>query len=392
MSKLTRSQLIKYLSENPDEEVNLSDLEKFAFMQNTDAGDLYPYNTKSVVTDAEIGDLAPLDMFDNKPISHKKFSNNDSSIFNSCEEYMKLLKSRPDLVCRMRIKEICNLLEGKSSQSVINACFDFEHAIDLLEGDNTVVKDYVAKVLNKKDLINLYKKEKYDKAKEHRDEMQIKHSFILKEIKPPNFCGIKKKKNLIAKLGDISDEDYLEDYFSRFKDWVEDISVSYLGVSSKANFKVKLFSIVVAGRYLVNDNSAITKSKYLVTVVKILFRDCARTNNSITIGGLRTGRYKDILLDLEINLKQHCPELCIKNLCGDSVNLAELLRDLKALPDLLENLFIRLVQNADKNKLPNIKREEIEKLICQDQEGHIYLDDKVRLNVIVNLISFLVHF
>lgn len=184
-------------------------------------------------------------------------------------KYVKIMKEDSDFSNHRRVREICRLLEGNSKIKAFNTFFKFDYAVRFLNGEIST-DDVINEVrkFNKFVESNFEKrlmegKENYDKAVKLKNKIEsMGHEYLYNSVDRYDFHNtmkrlekmvnvkltIPKNKNLVKKVGNISDEEYLEDYLERFKEFVENIWKE-TGLPSEVSNEIKLFYIVVRGRY-----------------------------------------------------------------------------------------------------------------------------------------------
>lgn len=184
-------------------------------------------------------------------------------------KYAKLMKEDSDFSNHIRVREICRLLEGNSKIKAFNTFFKFDYAVRFLNGDISTddvlnkVRKFNKSVESDFERRLMEGKENYDKAVKLKNKIEsMGHKYLYNSVNRYNFSNIMKRleirvngkltipknKNLVKKVGNISDEEYLEDYLERFKEFVENIWKE-TGLPSEVSNEIKLFYIVVRGRY-----------------------------------------------------------------------------------------------------------------------------------------------
>lgn len=293
--------------------------ENYITKEVSDETPKYKYNfniPKIIAPNSE--EIARISDLDRKVVSKKSIKrdsligNKDSSISKygnhkmvNCK-YVKLMKEDSDFSNHRRVREICRLLEGNSKIEAFNNFFKFNYAVRFLDGDistddviievrkfNKFVKsnlenriimckeDYNKSVKLKNKIESMGHKYLYHSA----DEMSFERKLMRLELLQENKLTIPKNKNLISKVGNISDEEYLEDYLERFKEFVENIWKE-TGLSREVSNEIKLFYIVVRGRYeqLVTYHRKILKNAHRYRTENNLSFDDIRNMNEMYRG------------------------------------------------------------------------------------------------------------
>lgn len=417
MTRLKTSDLFEYLSKNGSNEIDLAELQKFAEQREKVNSSKAPTEDfeGDVMAVADTSDFSEelVDDFKGDPIAVAKpkkslkpmviFSDGSETphenrakyIIESrkktldeyiktgiltqeeCEEnpyaafnpkcyveqrnYVRLLKSSPELLYRMRIKEICNVLADNSPNDYMNKYLTFSNAVKILDGDEQTIRNFVDKILQIEEVEYRKKYSDYkSKLAEYEEECaeqgiepytypNNKRSKKYPRIprQPRELC-MTSKAMFVKSNGQISDSEYAIDYLHRFKNWVNEICIEYLKLPANIPNCVKLFAIVAVGRY---EDDIEAKSLIYYIITRRMGIKYAKLDLSYFEGSYFNDIVNNISDKLFIGKYRHN----IKTLDGKTINLFKVCANIKKIYEELESyakeIFNKYKSICDKYKL-----------------------------------------
>lgn len=262
MSKISQAKLFEYLSKHPGEDIDLEELENFINPKK-----------KEVITEPIKSEEKP--SWENPVLvagdkidpdkSKLRYTINPSNSFKDMqtdyimkrnlwdeeqEKFRKLIKENQEEKLNLRAREIYALLVGTGKKKIISKVVNFNNLVELLDGG--VSADFFITLIDNN--IDMKKKslerrlENLNKSKNKLEEdlsvvvsnqwgvLNDKLSIVelriasvsmeledLEDIESYKLSKLKISKNLTDKVGKVSSYEYLEDYFERFKMFVNEI-------------------------------------------------------------------------------------------------------------------------------------------------------------------------
>lgn len=273
-------------------------------------------------------------------VRNSKFNLAEDPFAETQKEFVKFMKSDEEVLCKKRAEEIKNLLIGRTKKPALNGKINFETAVDLLDGNISVIslaKKVYSEEMDIYDRIseNIIKiKDKMKKARRKyviecdksceviNDNNEIRQlglkgerlsytgtrlfHYILRLDKlefDKSLCfeewlmaRLNPSKNLMSKVGNISALEYICDYLERFKMFVDDI-FKLTGVDN-APSEIKLLYAITLSEYehickgrifsifkLKNiDVDRLKKIKLdYISIILILFKDMLSDSKALTV-------------------------------------------------------------------------------------------------------------
>jgi len=306
MSKISQAKLFEYLSKHPGEDIDLEELENFI---NPREEEVINEPVKSEEKPSwEDSTLVVGDKIDPDK-SKLRYSINPSNSFEDIptdyamrripwteeqEKFRKLIKENQEEKLNLRAREIYALLVGTGKKKIISKVVNFNNLVELLDGgvsadffitliDNNI--DMKKKSLERR-LENLNKLK--NKLEEDlsivalnqwgvlNDKLYIVESKIdlvsmqlenLQDIESYKLSELKISKNLTDKVGKVSSHEYLEDFFERFKMFVneiwEDACKEHKELLDSPNELKLLYAILKGGRSIPSFKNGIRLRKIL---------------------------------------------------------------------------------------------------------------------------------
>lgn len=306
MSKISQSKLFEYLSKHPGEDIDLEELENFI---NPKKEEVINEPVKSEEKPSlENPVLVAGDKID--PDKSKiRYTINPSNSFKDIqtdyamrripweevqEKFRKLIKENQEEKLNLRAREIYALLVGTGKKRIISKVVNFNNLVELLDGG--VSADFFITLIDNN--IDLKKKslerilENLNKSKNKleedlsvvasnqwgvlNDKLSIVESRIdlvsmqlenLQDIESYKLSELKISKNLTDKVGKVSSYEYLEDFFERFKMFVneiwEDACKEHKELLDSPNELKLLYVILKGGRSIPSFKNALRLRKIL---------------------------------------------------------------------------------------------------------------------------------
>lgn len=262
MSKISQAKLFEYLSKHPGEDIDLEELENFI---NPKKKEVITEPIKSEEKSSWENQVLVAGDKINPDKSKLRYTINPSNSFKDIptdyamrripwteaqEKFRKLIKENQEEKLNLRAREIYALLVGTGKKKIISKVVNFNNLVELLDGgvsadffitliDNNI--DMKKKSLERR-LENLNKLK--NKLEEDlsivasnqwgvlNDKLSIVESRIdlvsmqlenLQDIESYKLSELKISKNLTDKVGKVISYEYLEDYFERFKMFINEI-------------------------------------------------------------------------------------------------------------------------------------------------------------------------
>lgn len=262
MSKISQAKLFEYLSKHPGEDIDLEELENFINPKK-----------KEVITEPIKSEEKP--SWENPVLvagdkidpdkSKLRYSINPSNSFEDIptdyamrripwteaqEKFRKLIKENQEEKLNLRAREIYALLVGTGKKKIISKVVNFNNLVELLDGgvsadffitliDNNIdmkKKSLERRLENLNKLKNKLEEDLYVVVSNQWGVLNDKLSIVelriasvsmeledLEDIESYKLSKLKISKNLTDKVGKVSSYEYLEDYFERFKMFVNEI-------------------------------------------------------------------------------------------------------------------------------------------------------------------------
>ena len=306
MSKISQAKLFEYLSKHPGEDIDLEELENFI---NPKKEEVINEPVKSEEKPSwENSVLVAGDKID--PDKSKiRYTINLSNSFKDVptdyamrrfpwteaqENFRKLIKENQEEKLNLRAREIYALLVGTGKKRIISRVVNFNNLVELL--DDGVSADFFMTLIDNN--IDLKKKslkrrlEILNKSKNKleedlsvvapnqwnalNDKLSIVESRIasvsmeledLEDTESYKLSKLKISKNLTDKVGKVSSYEYLEDYFERFKMFVneiwEDACKEHKELLDSPNELKLLYAILKGGRSIPSFKNALRLRKIL---------------------------------------------------------------------------------------------------------------------------------
>lgn len=277
---------------------------------------------------------------------NNKFNSIEDNFTKMQNEFVKFMKSDEEVLCKKRAEEINNLLIGRTKKPALNGKINFETAVDLLDGNISVIslaKKVYSEEMDIYDRIpeNIIKiKRKMKKARRKyviecdksceviNDNNEIRQlglkgerlsytgtrlfHYILRldKLEFDKSLGfeawlmarLNPSKNLMSKVGNISALEYICDYLERFKMFVDDI-FKLTGVDN-APSEIKLLYAIALSEY-----EHIGKGR-IFSIFKLKNIDVARLKNiKLNYISIILILFKDMLSDSKALTVENCKEV-----------------------------------------------------------------------------------
>lgn len=306
MTKISQAKLFEYLSKHPGEDIDLEELENFINPREEEViNELVKSEEKPswenpvlVAGDKIDSDkpklrysINPSNSFEDIPTNYAMRGNYWDGVQ---EKFRKLIKENQEEKLNLRAREIYSLLVGTGKKKIISKVVNFNNLVELLDGgvsadffitliDNNI--DMKKKSLERR-LENLNKSK--NKLEEDlsivalnqwdvlNDKLSIVESKIdlvsmqlenLQDIESYKLSELKISKNLTDKVGKVSSYEYLEDFFERFKMFVneiwEDACKEHKELLDSPNELKLLYVILKGGRSIPSFKNTLRLNKIL---------------------------------------------------------------------------------------------------------------------------------
>lgn len=306
MTKISQAKLFEYLSKHPGEDIDLEELENFI---NPREEEVINEPVKSEEKPSwEDSTLVVGDKIDPDK-SKLRYSINPSNSFEDIptdyamrripwteaqEKFRKLIKENQEEKLNLRAREIYALLVGTGKKKIISKVVNFNNLVELL--DCGVSADFFITLIDNN--IDMKKKslerrlENLNKSKNKleedlsivalnqwgvlNDKLSIVESEIdlvsmqlenLQDIESYKLSELKISKNLTDKVGKVSSYEYLEDFFERFKMFVneiwEDACKEHKELLDSPNELKLLYAILKGGRSIPSFKNTLRLNKIL---------------------------------------------------------------------------------------------------------------------------------
>lgn len=262
MSKISQAKLFEYLSKHPGEDIDLEELENFinpreeeVINEPVKSEEKPSWENPVLVVDDKIDSdkpklrysINPSNSFEDIPTNYAMRRNYWDGVQ---EKFRKLIKENQEEKLNLRAREIYALLVGTGKKKIISKVVNFNNLVELLDGG--VSADFFITLIDNN--IDMKKKslerrlENLNKSKNKLEEdlsvvvsnqwgvLNDKLSIVelriasvsmeledLEDIEFYKLSKLKISKNLTDKVGKVSSYEYLEDYFERFKMFVNEI-------------------------------------------------------------------------------------------------------------------------------------------------------------------------
>lgn len=305
MSKISQAKLFEYLSKHPGEDIDLEELENFINPKKEVITEPIKSEEKpswenpvSVAGDKIDPDKSKLRYTINPSNSFKDMQTDyimKRNLWDGVQEkFRKLIKENQEEKLNLRAREIYALLVGTGKKRIISRVVNFNNLVELL--DNGVSADFFITLIDNN--IDLKKKslerrlENLNKSKNKLEEdlsvvvsnqwgvLNDKLSIVelriasvsmeledLEDIESYKLSKLKISKNLTDKVGKISSYEYLEDYFERFKMFVneiwEDACKEHKELLDSPNELKLLYATLKGGRSIPSFKNALRLRKIL---------------------------------------------------------------------------------------------------------------------------------
>ena len=306
MTKISQSKLFEYLSKHPGEDIDLEELENFinpreeeVINEPVKSEERPSWEDSTLVVGDKIDPdksklkytINPSDSFEDIPTDYAMRRNYWDGVQ---EKFRKLIKENQEEKLNLRAREIYALLVGTGKKRIISKVVNFNNLVELLDGgvsadffitliDNNI--DMKKKSLERR-LENLNKSK--NKLEEDlsivasnqwgvlNDKLSIVESRIasvsmeledLEDIESYKLSELKISKNLTDKVGKVSSYEYLEDFFERFKMFVneiwEDACKEHKELLDSPNELKLLYAILKGGRSIPSFKNTLRLNKIL---------------------------------------------------------------------------------------------------------------------------------
>lgn len=304
MSKISQAKLFEYLSKHPGEDIDLEELENFINPKKKEvitepikseekpswenpvlvAGDkIDPDKSKIRYT------INPSNSFKDVPTDYamrRNPWNEEQVVFtNPWEEvqgnFRKLIKENLEEKLHLRAREIYALLVGTGKKRIISRVVNFNNLVELLD-DGVSADFFMTLIDNNVDLKKKSLKRRLENLNKSKNKLEEDLSIVasnqlgvfndklsiveariasvsmeledLEDIESYKLSKLKISKNLTDKVGKVSSYEYLEDYFERFKMFVneiwEDACKEHKELLDSPNELKLLYAILEGGRRL----------------------------------------------------------------------------------------------------------------------------------------------
>lgn len=306
MSKISQAKLFEYLSKHPGEDIDLEELENFI---NPREEEVINEPVKSEEKPSwEDSILVAGDKIDPDK-SKLRYTINPSNSFKDVptdyvvrrlpwteaqENFRKLIKENQEEKLNLRAREIYALLVGTGKKKIISKVVNFNNLVELLD-DGVSADFFITLIDNNIDM----KKKSLERRLENLNKLKNKLEEDLSVVAPNQWNALNDKlsmvesriasvsmeledlediesyklselnisKNLTDKVGKVGSYEYLEDYFERFKMFVneiwEDACKDNKDLLNSPNELKLLYAILKGGRSIPSFKNALRLRKIL---------------------------------------------------------------------------------------------------------------------------------
>lgn len=306
MSKISQAKLFEYLSKHPGEDIDLEELENFI---NPREEEVINEPVKSEEKPSwEDSTLVVGDKIDPDK-SKLRYTINPSNSFKDVptdyvvrriprteaqENFRKLIKENQEEKLNLRAREIYALLVGTGKKRIISRVVNFNNLVELLD-DGVSTDFFITLIDNNIDLKKKYLERRLENLNKSKNKLEEDLSVVvsnqwgvlndklsivelriasvsmeledLEDIESYKLSKLKISKNLTDKVGKVSSYEYLEDYFERFKMFVneiwEDACKGHKELLDSPNELKLLYVILKGGRSIPSFKNALRLRKIL---------------------------------------------------------------------------------------------------------------------------------
>lgn len=306
MTKISQAKLFEYLSKHPGEDIDLEELENFinpreeeVINEPVKSEEKPSWKNPTLVVGDKIDPdksklkytINPSDSFEDIPTD---YAMRRIPWTEAQEKFRKLIKENQEEKLNLRAREIYALLVGTGKKKIISKVVNFNNLVELL--DDGVSADFFITLIDNN--IDMKKKslerrlENLNKSKNKLEEdlsivasnqwgvlndklsaVQSRIALIsmeledLQDIESYKLSELNISKNLTDKVGKVSSYEYLEDYFERFKMFVNEIweyaCKEHKELLDSPNELKLLYAILKGGRSIPSFKNAVRLRKIL---------------------------------------------------------------------------------------------------------------------------------
>lgn len=317
MSKISQAKLFEYLSKHPGEDIDLEELENFINPKKKEvitepikseekpswenpvlvAGDKidpdksklrYTINPSNSFKDMQTDYIMKRNLWDEEQVV---FTNPWEEVQGN---FRKLIKENREEKLHLRAREIYALLVGTGKKRIISRVVNFNNLVELLD-DGVSTDFFITLIDNNIDLKKKYLERRLENLNKSKNKLEEDLSVVvsnqwgvlndklsivelriasvsmeledLEDIESYKLSKLKISKNLTDKVGKVSSYEYLEDYFERFKMFVneiwEDACKEHKELLDSPNELKLLYVILKGGRSIPSFKNALRLRKIL---------------------------------------------------------------------------------------------------------------------------------